>query len=147
VQPSRAAHGEADHLTPSQQTCGLVASSRQPAADLVGERLPELEAPLPPVESLCGSTVADRDTARCQKLIDVAQAQGKAEAESDRVADDLTCEAITGIGRASGRCYRLRLPGPVRPGKPTLAQVDDVSSMLGVTLSGSNPSGRISPRQ
>jgi hypothetical protein len=37
----------------------LIASPEQPAAELIGERLAELEVPLPPLEPLCGSTVAD----------------------------------------------------------------------------------------
>ena len=44
----------------------LVGGRRQPVADLVGERLAELERSLAPVDPRRGSTVTDDDAARGQ---------------------------------------------------------------------------------
>src|SRR3954470_14650346 len=68
-----------------------VSGTGQPAADLVGDALAELEAPLP------YGLVADRDAARREDLVHMAQAQRKAEVEPDGIADDLGREAVTGI--------------------------------------------------
>lgn len=74
----------------------LVARAGQPAPDLVGQALAEFEAALPPVDPPRGSTVADRDAVGGHRLIDVSQAQGKAEGAPDRVADALGREAMAG---------------------------------------------------
>ena len=95
----------------------LVSGSRQPAADLVGEVLAELEAPLE------HGLVADHDAANCQDLVHVAQAEWEAEVESHSMADDLGREAIAGVAGA-GRCrHWVQPPGPARSGKPTRYQV------------------------
>ena len=90
----------------------LVAGLRQPAPDLVGERLAELEAPLP------HGLVADRDAAGGEDLVHMAQAQREAEVEPDGVADDLGREPVAGVAGRGRRCHPARLPGPVHPGKP-----------------------------
>ena len=46
----------------------LITATGQSPADLVGERLAELERPLPPVDLLCSSTMADEDAAGRQHL-------------------------------------------------------------------------------
>src|SRR5215212_10005647 len=66
-----------------------VSGTGQPAADLIGDALAELQPPLRPY-----GLVADRDAARGEGLIHMAQAQGEAEIEPDRVADDLAREAV-----------------------------------------------------
>src|SRR5215208_6298958 len=89
-----------------------VSSMRQPAADLVGDALAELEAPLP------YGFVADRNAACGEDLVHMAQAQGEAEIEPDRVADDLAREAVAGVA-GDGRCrHPVRLRDPICPGKP-----------------------------
>src|SRR5215211_4452286 len=85
-----------------------VSGTGQPATDLIGERLAELEAPLP------YGFVADRDAARGQGLIHVAQAQGETEIKPDGIADDLGREAVAGIVGA-GRRHPARLRDPVHP--------------------------------
>ncbi len=52
----------------------LVAGRGQPAADLVGKRLAELQRLLAPVDPLRSSTMADCDAARGQQLVHHAQA-------------------------------------------------------------------------
>src|SRR5215213_987471 len=90
----------------------LVSSAGQPAADLIGECLAELEAPLP------HGLVAEDDATSRQHLLDHAQAQRKAEVEPDRVADDLGREAVAAVaGGGTGR-HSVRLRDPSCPGKP-----------------------------
>src|SRR4051794_6631310 len=105
----------------------LVAGPRQPAADLVRERLAELERPLP------HGLVADGDAAGGQQLLDHPQAEREAEVEPDRVADDLGREAVAGVGRSGG----WRHPGPVA-GSPACAQ--PVTSQLDGAPAGPGPS-------
>ena len=85
---------------------------RGAAADLVGDRLAEFEAPLP------HRLVADGDAAGGQHLLNHAQAERKAEIQPDRVADDLSREAIAGIDRVPGvvmpACIACRLALPSR---------------------------------
>ncbi len=84
--------------------------ARQPPSDLVGERLAELQGPLP------HSLIADDDAACSQHLLDPAQAEREAEIQPDRMADDLGGEAIAGIAGKGRRRYRVRLPAlpPIR---------------------------------
>src|SRR5215217_1469368 len=74
-----------------------VSSMRQSTADLIGDALAELEAPLPPIDLLRNPIMADCNAASGQDLVHMAQAQGEAEIEPDRIADDLGREAVTGI--------------------------------------------------
>jgi len=60
----------------------FVAGRRQPAPDLVGERLPELQHPLP------DGPMADDDAARSQQFVHHAQAEREAEVEPCGVADE-----------------------------------------------------------
>ena len=89
----------------------FISRARQPAADLVGERLAELQRPL------LYRLVADHDAARGQQFVHHAQAQGKAEVEPDGVADDLGREPVAGIAGTSGRGHPVRLPDPACPSK------------------------------
>src|SRR3954451_13606788 len=73
-------------------TPSLVARARQPTADLIGERLAELERPLP------HALVADDDAARGQHLLDHAQAEREAEVQPYRLVDHLRRETVAGIG-------------------------------------------------
>src|SRR3954447_2253554 len=84
----------------------LVAGPRQPAADLVRERLAELQRPLP------HRLVADGDAAGGQQLLDHPQAEREAEVEPDRVADDLRREAVTGVGGRARRRHARPVAGP-----------------------------------
>src|SRR4051812_12848993 len=102
----------------------LVPGPGQPAPDPVGDALPKLEAPL------AHRLMADDDAARGQDLVHVAQAQGEAEVEPHRVADDLGREAIAGVAGvvgAGGRRHLARLPDPIGPGKPVGHQLDDAT--------------------
>jgi hypothetical protein len=81
----------------------FIAGPGQPAADLVGEPLAELQAPLP------YGFMADRNAAGGEDLINVAQAERKAEIEPDGEADDLGWEAVTGAVGRSRRCHQARL--------------------------------------
>src|SRR3954447_26718509 len=90
----------------------LVARTGQPAPDLVGESLPELARPL------AHGLVAHVDAAGRQHLFDHAQAQGKAEVEPDRVADDLARKAVAGVGGLGCGCHAGHLPVPAFPAKP-----------------------------
>ena len=91
----------------------LIAGLRQPAADLVGEGLAELERPLP------NRLVADRDATGGEDLVDMAQAQREAEIEPDGAADDLGREPVAGVGRLGGwRAHSGRLLGRNQPAKP-----------------------------
>src|SRR4051794_5847697 len=87
-------------------TPSLVSGAGQPPPDPVGERLAELQGPLP------HALVADDDAACRQHLLDHAQAERKAEIQPNRVADDLGREAVAGIAGANGRRHPLRLPTP-----------------------------------
>ncbi len=51
----------------------LITGCRQPAADLFGKRLAELQRLLAPVDLLRSSTMADSDAARGQQLVHHAQ--------------------------------------------------------------------------
>src|SRR3954453_17400013 len=86
----------------------LVAGTGQPSADLVRERLAELEAPLP------HGLVADDDAAGGQQLLDHPQAERETEIEPDGVADDLRREPVAGVGRRD----RLRHARPVAGSAP-----------------------------
>src|SRR4051794_14193248 len=89
----------------------LVSGSGQPAPDLVGEALAELARPLP------DGLMAHVDAAGRQHLFHHAQAQRKAEVEPNGVADDLSREAIAGIGGLGGP-HAGPLPVPALPAKP-----------------------------
>src|SRR5215217_4690273 len=65
-----------------------ISSTGQPAADLIGECLAELQSPL------AHCLMADRNATRPEDLVHMPQAQGEAEIEPDRVADDLGREAV-----------------------------------------------------
>src|SRR5829696_8109313 len=93
----------------------LVSGTGEPVPDLVGERLAELARPLAD-RLVADRLVADRDAAGRQKLIHHAQAQGEAEGEPDRVADDLGREAIASVVGAGGRRHLARLPDQIGPG-------------------------------
>src|SRR5215218_5056680 len=87
-----------------------VSGTGQPAPDLVGDALAELEAPLP------YGFMADRDAACGEDLVHMPRAQGEAEIESHGMADDLCREAVAGIA-GTGRRHSDRLRDPVHPGK------------------------------
>src|SRR4051794_9089412 len=70
----------------------LVARARQSTADLIGERLAELERPLP------HALVADHNAARGQHLLDHAQAKREPKVQPYRLADHLRRETVAGIG-------------------------------------------------
>lgn len=65
-------------------------------------------------------------TPSCQQLIDVAQAQGKAEIEPDGVTDDLGREAKPGVRGANGGRHPSRYRGPHGHRKLARSQVDGV---------------------
>jgi hypothetical protein len=90
-----------------------VSGTGQPAADLIGDALAKLQHPLP------YGFVADRDAARGEDLIHVPQAQGEAEIEPDRVADDLGRKAVAGVAGRGRHCHPSRLRDPVHPGEPS----------------------------
>ena len=96
MQPSNRAHGEADHLLTAQQTYGLVTHRRQPAADLIGEALAELQRPLP------HGLMADHDAARGEQFVHHAQAEREAEVQPYGVADDLGREPVASVAGAGG---------------------------------------------
>jgi hypothetical protein len=96
----------------------FIAGPGQPAADLAGKSLAELEAPLP------YGFMADRNAAGGEDLINVAQAERKAEIEPDGEADDLSREAIAGVAGRGRRCHPVRLRDPACVGKPRCTQVD-----------------------
>src|SRR6185369_5805951 len=83
----------------------LVAGTGQPAADLVRERLAELERPL------AHGLVADGDAAGGQQLLDHPQAEREAEVEPDRVADDLRREPVAGVGGRDRRRHARPVAG------------------------------------
>jgi len=96
----------------------FISHTRQPATDLVGECLAELEAPLP------YGFMADDDAAGGEDLIDVAQAEWKAEIEPDGMADDLGRKAIAGVAGRGGRYHPVRLRDLAYLDKPDRTQVD-----------------------
>src|SRR4051812_11859207 len=68
--------------------------------------------------------VADNYAARGQHLPHPAQAERDAERQQNRVADDVSWEAIAGVAGANGRRHPVPLPAlpPIR--KPAGSQVD-----------------------
>lgn len=70
----------------------LVSGRKQPSPDLIGERLAELQRPLP------HDLVTDDDAARGQHLLDHAQAQWETEMQPSCVADDLGRKPVPSIG-------------------------------------------------
>src|SRR5215203_5005560 len=70
----------------------FVSGAGQPPSDPVGERLAELQGPLP------HALMADDDAACGQHLLDHAQAEREAEVQPYRVADHLRWETVAGIG-------------------------------------------------
>jgi hypothetical protein len=90
----------------------LVPGCRQPAADLVGEHLAELQRPL------ADSFMADDDAARGQQFIDHPQAEREAEVEPNGMADDLGRETVAGVAGNGGRYHPARLPGSAPSHKP-----------------------------
>jgi hypothetical protein len=103
----------------------------QTPADLVGKALAEFHRPLP------HCLMADQDTAGGQHLLDHAQAQGEPEVQPNRVADDFSWEATTGITRVTGVLH----PSPMRasghlsvkltgPTQPCPIRVDNPSQAL-----------------
>ena len=82
-----AVHGD-DHFI----QVPFVASFGLPAAQLIGEGLAELQAPLP------DGFVRYEDTPGSKQFFDVPKAQGEAKIEPDRVGDDLGRKAVTAIG-------------------------------------------------
>jgi hypothetical protein len=85
-----------------------------PAADLVGERLAELERPL------SHRFVADEDAAGGEHLLDHPQAEREAEVEPHGVADDLGREAMAGVRGLGRRDHaepgRTHEVSPLNPG-------------------------------
>src|SRR3954449_8575984 len=90
----------------------FVANAGQPALDLIGKCLAELERPLP------HGLVADDDAAGRQHLFHHAQAQRKAEVQPHGVADDLARKAVAGVGRVGCGCHAGHLPVPTFSAKP-----------------------------
>ena len=81
----------------------FVSSRGQPAANLVRERLAELQRPL------AHGFMTNNDAMRGQRFIRHAQAEREAEVEPDGVADDLGRTAIAGVAGASRCRYPARL--------------------------------------
>ena len=92
----------------------LVARAWQPAPDLVGEGLAELARPL------AHGLVAHVNAAGGQPLFHHAQAQRKAEAEPDGVADNLAWEAVAGVGGLGAGCLALDVMVATYPAQPSL---------------------------
>src|SRR3954447_26003975 len=82
------------------------------AVHLIGERLTELQRPLP------HRLVADDDAARGQHLLDHTQAEWEAEIKPNRVADDLGRKPVAGVAGGSKHCHPVRLRDLARNGKP-----------------------------
>src|SRR6201993_5408695 len=80
----------------------LVSGMEQPPPDLVSEVLAELERPLP------HALMADDDAARGQHLLDHAQAEGKAEIQPNRMADDLGRKPVAGVAGGNRCRHRVR---------------------------------------
>jgi hypothetical protein len=90
----------------------LVSGTGQPPPDPIGECLTELHRPSP-------HDLVDDDNAACgQHLLDHAQAERKAEIQSNRMADDLGREAIAGVAGGSRRRNPVRLRDLTRHRKP-----------------------------
>ena len=70
----------------------LVSDARQPPPDPIGELLTDLERLLP------HGLMAAHDAARCQHLLDHAEAERDAEVQPQRLADDLGRDVIAGMG-------------------------------------------------
>ena len=64
----------------------FVATARTAAAQFVGIHLPKLEAPLP------DRFIADDNPALCEKLLDIAVTERKAEIQPDSVTDNFGWE-------------------------------------------------------
>src|SRR4051795_3992449 len=96
----------------------LIARARQSTADLVGERLAELERPLP------HALMADDDAARGQHFLNHAQAEREAKVQPYRVADHLRRETVASIAGANGRRHPIWLPALLPIRKPASSQVD-----------------------
>jgi len=79
----------------------LVACGRQPAPDLVGKALPQLQRPLQ------HGLVADDDAAHGQQFVHYPQARREAEVEPDGVAEDLSREAAAGVAGNSGQAIKI----------------------------------------
>src|SRR5215213_109842 len=89
-----------------------VSGTGQPAADLIGDALAELQAPLP----YC--LIADQNATSSKDLIHMPQAQRKPKIEPNGMADDLSREAVAGVA-GDGRCrHPVRLRDPICPRKP-----------------------------
>src|ERR1700761_6026213 len=102
----------------------LVSGIGQPPPNLVGEVLAELERPLP------HALVADDDAARSQHLLDHAQAEGKAEIQPNRMADDLGRKPVAGVAGANTCRHRVRLLALLPIRKPVSSQVDDAGTSV-----------------
>src|ERR1051325_833219 len=79
-------------------TPSFVSGAGQPPSDPVGERLAELQGPLP------HTLVADDDAAGGQHLLDHAQAERESEIQPNRIADDLGWKPVAGVA-GEGRRY------------------------------------------
>src|SRR6202012_2914391 len=78
----------------------LVTRLGQAAANLIGKGLAKLQAPLP------HSFMADDDATFGEDLVDVTQAEGKAEIEPDSVGDYFRREAVTSVARWIRCCHQ-----------------------------------------
>jgi hypothetical protein len=92
--PGRAARRHLQLI--QRRTPPSVSGRRAPPPDLVGERLAELERPLP------HDIVTDDDAACDQHLLDHAQAEWKAEVEPYLMTDYLGWETVAGIAGQTG---------------------------------------------
>jgi hypothetical protein len=89
----------------------LIPGTGQPAANLVGKALTELQTPLP------HRLVADDNAAGGNDLIDIAQAERKAEIQLYGETDDLGREAKATIGIGRGR-HAQQVAMPTRARQP-----------------------------
>ena len=94
----------------------FVSGAGQPPSDSVGERLAELQGPLP------HALVAHDDAACSQHLLDHAQAEREAEILPNRVADDLGRKPVAGVAGRGWRCHPVQLRDLARHGKPPTGQ-------------------------
>ena len=92
----------------------LVSRAGQPAPDLIGECLTELERPLP------HSLMAEDDAAGGQHLLDHTQAEWEAEIQPNHVADDLGRKPLASLGGNGGRRHPGWLRDQTGPAKPPL---------------------------